>query len=203
MIEIHGRYWPDDAIARRVDHALEHVASVEVGLSFCQSTRSAIQAGGNVGLWPARLAELFARVYTFEPDAVTRECLERNVPDHVIVSASALGRAAGDCGWRHKDLGSHRVVEGAGPVTVTTIDALGLDDLDFLQLDIEGYEAPALQGGLATIQRCHPVIQVELRGQGARYGCGDDTVRGLLSAVGYRQVAVAPGSDFIFAWGAA
>lgn len=197
---MHGYFWPPD-IGDRWEHALAHVASVEVGLSFCRSKRTAIQAGGNVGLWPARLAQVFTRVLTFEPDAVTRACLERNVPEHVVVSPAALGMGPGRCGWKHKDLGSHRVVEQGDTVPLVAIDSLDLRDLDFLQLDVEGYEGHALQGGLETIDRCHPVIQVELRGQSERYGQSDQAVRAFLSGLGYRQVATAPGSDFIFQWG--
>jgi FkbM family methyltransferase len=202
VIEIQGRWWPDDVIDRW-EHALAHVASLEIGLAQCRLKRTAVQAGGNVGLWPARLAEEFAHVFTFEPDAATRACLERNVPMNVTVSGEALGRAPGRCGWRHKDLGSHRVVEEGETIRVTTVDALDLTDLDFLQLDVEGYEAHALEGARETIERCHPVIQVELRNLTERYGSSDAAVRSVLSTWGYRQVATAPGSDFIFRWGAA
>lgn len=202
VINIQGRWWPDDVVDRW-KHALAHVASLEVGLARCTTRRTAVQAGGNVGLWPARLAEVFTRVYTFEPDAIMRGCLERNVPGTVIVSAAALGRAAGVTGWRHKDLGGHRVVEGGAGVDVTTVDALQLHDLDFLQLDVEGYEAHALDGATETIERCHPVIQVELRNLTERYGSSDAGVRAFLTARGYREIARAQGSDFIFGWRAA
>lgn len=202
MIQLHGLYWPND-VGDKHRHALKHLASLDVGTSFCTAKRTAIQAGGNVGLWPRRLAKEFANVFTFEPDEASRACLQLNVPNNVFVSSAALGRTDGMCGLHHKGLGSHRVVEDGTGTLVTTIDALDLYDLDYLQLDIEGYEGHAIQGGLATIQRCHPVIQVELRDFSARYGLGDHAVRSLLSDMGYRQIARAQGSDFIFRWGGA
>ena len=46
-------------------------------------------------------------------------------------------------------------------VDTTSIDAMALPRLDFFKLDVEGYEVPALQGALATIQQHRPWIWVE------------------------------------------
>lgn len=198
MIAIKGLWWPDD-VADKWRHALRHLESIEVGLAHCSARRTAVQAGGNIGLWPRRLSETFTRVWTFEPDDTSRACLQSNVPANVTVSAQALGAAVGQCGLKHKSLGSHRVVDGDA-IPVTTIDALGLTDLDFLQLDIEGYEWHALAGGTDTIARCHPVIQLELRGFTEKYGHSDQAVRELLQALGYSEIAQAPGADVVFGW---
>lgn len=202
MIQIQGLHFPDD-VGHRWEHAFQHVKSIEVGLSYCTSKRTAVQAGGNVGLWPRRLAKEFVTVWTFEPDRMLLPCLRLNVPHNVVVSCAALGRSWGVCGWMHKGLGSHRVVEGGDAIQIITLDSFGIDDLDFLQLDIEGYEANAIEGAIETIKRCHPVIQVELRGYTERYGSSDAAVRECLASLGYRQVATAKGSDFIFRWGGA
>jgi FkbM family methyltransferase len=52
---------------------------------------------------------------------------------------------------------------GVSPIRLVTLDdALPLTaDVGILQLDVEGYEASALMGGLQTIQRCRPIIIVE------------------------------------------
>lgn len=206
MILHQGYAWPDD-VDDRWKHSLMHVRSVEVGIRHCQQRRTVVQAGGNVGLWPARLAQVFQRVFTFEPDTITRGCLEYNISwaqhssgGNVIVSPFALGRAPGVCGWRHKDLGSHRVIEDGSEIQITTVDALGIEDLDFLQLDVEGYEAHALEGAAETIARCRPVIQVELRNLSTRYGSSDGAVREFLRSNRYQEVDRAQGADFIFKW---
>jgi len=46
-------------------------------------------------------------------------------------------------------------------VDITSIDAMALPRLDFFKLDVEGYEIPALTGGLATIKKHRPWIWVE------------------------------------------
>jgi FkbM family methyltransferase len=196
VTQINGLFFPDD-VGESWKHALEHVKGVEWAIANCPQRRVALQAGGNVGLWPRRLARRFARVITFEPDPVSRECLKANVPASVEVHDEALGSAFGRCSVKHRGLGSHRVVEG-DTVQVITIDSLGLEALDYLQLDIEGYEHHALQGAVETLKRCRPIVQVELRGFATKYGTTtEDTVQ-LLAWLGYREVSKQPGSDVVF-----
>ena len=46
-------------------------------------------------------------------------------------------------------------------VNIETIDGLTLDRLNFIKLDVEGYECAALAGGIKTIQQHRPYIWVE------------------------------------------
>lgn len=196
MKHIEGFYWPDD-VGDKYHHSLRHVYSLEWAISACKNRRTAVQAGGNVGIWPKRLGECFERVYTFEPEPISRECLEQNVYKNVIVSGCALGAEMGRCHIRRKSLGSHTVTAGDS-VPVITVDSLKLQDVDLLQLDVEGYEWHALKGATETILRCHPVIQVELRGFTEKFGKTDREVRDLLSDLGYRYATARPGNDHVF-----
>ncbi len=102
------------------------------------------------------------------------------------------------CGLSHKSLGSHRIIDGAEEV-MTRLDFEKITDLDFLQLDIEGYELRALEGAAETIMRCKPLIQLELRDNMlARYGASSDIVRAWLETLDYFQVSAQAGSDFVF-----
>lgn len=197
MILIEGVWWPDD-VGEKWHHSLRHVQSVEWAIKRCKQHRVAIQAGGNIGLWPRRLARSFEKVITFEPDAVSRECLEKNVPMNVVVQEMALGSAVRRCGMHHKSLGSHRVKDG-DDVVMTNVDSMNLRTLDLLQFDIEGYELFALEGAAETILRCKPLIQVELRENMLnRYGTSSAAVRGWLETLDYFQVSSQPGSDYVF-----
>lgn len=201
MIQREGLWFPDNVPLEKWDFSFRHVKSLEWSLANVKNKRrrTALQAGGNVGLWPRRMAQVFARVLSFEPDAPSRECLIANVPDNVEVHAKALGDVAGTCLVKRCSTGSHRVIPGED-VPVVTIDSLGLIDLDFLQLDIEGYEWHALTGAAETIARCRPqLIQVELRQHTVKYGKSPELVRELLASHGYAQVSQQRGSDFVFA----
>lgn len=197
MIKIKGLYWPDD-VAEKWKHSLRHVQSLEWSLARCAGRRTAVQAGGNMGLWPRRMAEAgFAKVITFEPDAISRECLQKNVPAGVIVRPEALGAIPGRCSIEHRSLGSHNVTVGTD-VDVVTVDGLELVDVDLLQLDLEGYEWHAMKGAVETIERCRPLIQVELRDFTLKYGRSDVEVFELLRSMGYRVVSQQPGNDYVF-----
>jgi FkbM family methyltransferase len=43
-----------------------------------------------------------------------------------------------------------------------TIDALQLERLDFIKLDVEGMEMDVLRGARATLQRCKPIVMAEI-----------------------------------------
>jgi FkbM family methyltransferase len=201
VIVAHGLHWPDGTAPRQQTHALRHVENVDLAVAHVPSDRRrvAVQAGGNVGLWPRRLAMAFQRVLTFEPDAVSRECLTANVAafPNVDVSASALGAEYGVCHIAHRSLGSHTIAPGTD-VKVIHLDSLDLRDVDFLQLDVEGYEWQALVGAVSTIQRCRPVIQVELRNFATKYGKSDSEIVSLLWSWGYLCDARLSGSDSVW-----
>ncbi len=198
MRKINGFYWPDD-VGQKWLHSFKHVESLEWSIKRCRQKRTAVQAGGNIGLWPRRLSAAgFSRVMTFEPEDVSRACLAKNVQRHVEVFPCALGAEEGSCSIQRRSLGSHQIVSGE-TVPILPLDNLELRDLDFLQLDVEGYEWHALSGAARTIARCRPLIQVELRSFSERYGKTDADITGLLEQIGgYVQVSEQPGNDFVF-----
>jgi FkbM family methyltransferase len=198
VIERHGLWWPDGTADRQMDHALNHVCALEWTIALCAQRRVAVQAGGNVGLWPRRLAQDFAQVITFEPDAESRECLLANVPSNVTIFQTGLGESVRTVGLQHRSLGSHRIVDGSDHAVVTLDPLVLFEQVDLIQLDVEGYEWHALAGARQTIARCRPVIQVELRGFTEKYGKTDADVRMLLRELGYGTPVARPGSDFVF-----
>jgi hypothetical protein len=83
--------------------------------------------------------------------------------------------------------GAHRVAPGRrGRIEMIALDSLGLAACDLLVLDVEGLEGSALTGARETLERCRPVIMVEERGHGGRYGWHRGTVEAHLVAQGYR-----------------
>ena len=131
--------------------------------------RVAIQAGGAMGMFPKRMAQVFDVVYTFEPTTESFNCLAFNCPEaNVIPFHAALGKEpgfvrSGTAKNEEGNLGANCIV-GEGLVPTILIDNLGFDVCDLLMLDIEGYELFALQGAIETIRRCHPVIVLEDKG---------------------------------------
>ena len=78
-----------------------------------------------------------------------------------------------------QDFGTVQIsATGSGTaVEIKTIDSLWLDRLDFVKLDVEGYECAALAGGLETIQTHRPYIWVEF------FISGKESIKATLAAV--------------------
>jgi hypothetical protein len=70
------------------------------------------------------------------------------------------------------------------------LDAFGLTDVDFLCLDVEGYELAALRGAEQTLHRCHPVVMLESKQLPHMDGKPEDAIR-FLEGMRYRRVAQA------------
>ena len=164
--------------------------------------RTVIQAGGNIGIFPANMADHFERVITVEPDNLNYQALLLNVADrdNIEHSQAAFGDKHGTASVDHvypENIGAHQLKAG-NDVRVIPIDYFEVHDCDFIQLDIEGYEYLALLGAEKTIKKTYPVITLELKGLGSRYGYTDEDTIGLLQDWGY-EIVGRVNRDVIFA----
>ncbi len=185
-------HWPEYTTPNEKPYAIKHVQLLERTLSLCKNFRTAIQAGGNIGYWPKRMAIDFERVITFEPEPLMFACLEKNLEgfSNIEVRKEALGAKEGKCGIIRRGFGSHRIDEAGLEVDMVTIDSLELDDVDLIQLDIEGYEINALVGAIKTIKICKPLIQVEILND-------HQEIFGFMTLNGYRFIENV-GRDYFF-----
>jgi FkbM family methyltransferase len=145
----------------------------------------------DVGAHAGQYAKLFARiaaagrVYAFEPGSYARSILRaaiwlRNI-DNVAILPLALGSAPGlavlnlpvkrsgsfGFGLAHLGEPQRRWTNVAQElVAMTTLDAtaaaLGLDRLDFIKADIEGWELHLLSGAEDSLRRFRPTLLLEL-----------------------------------------
>jgi FkbM family methyltransferase len=128
-----------------------------------------VQAGGNVGLYPARLAQHFNEVITFEPDPDNFACLKQNLGEwqDVKIYNAALGARPGSVATTCHEVGNCGaigIVED-GNTPRMTIDGLDLKACDLIWLDIETYEVMALHGAEQTIKKFKPAIIIEEKGE--------------------------------------
>jgi FkbM family methyltransferase len=186
-----GLMWPkaDDAA---FPHIKMYLPLIKLAARQCRQHRTAIQAGGNAGMYPVALAGFFDSVLTFEPESLNYECLVYNCRKfkHVKPMRAILGDSDESVGLEERaglmdgelcvNSGAFRV-SGEGDIPQVRIDDLGIDDLDFIQLDVEGYELKVLEGAKETIDRCSPVIMVE------RVDHGDDP-EPFIESMGYVRI---------------
>ena len=174
-----GDFWIPDVDARWNGHWWKSlrlyswgrgpkIADLEEALGYCRRWGVALDGGANVGAYSRVLMQRFERVHAFEPAPDTFACLERNLEAwnagaRVRRYQKALSDRVERVGLVPKPSGrspSRRVIEG-GDIEAVRIDDLGLEDLDFLKLDVEGYEERALRGAEETLVRFRPLVMFE------------------------------------------
>ena len=185
-----------------INALLVELPDLNVSYTHMNQFRTVIQAGGNIGVYPATMAKQFERVITVEPDTVNYQALLLNVAGHDNIdhAQAAFGDKHGTASVDHvypNNIGAHQLKAGTD-VKVIRIDSFGVNDCDFIQLDIEGYEHLALLGAEKTIKKTYPVITLELKGLGSRYGYTDEDTIGLLQDWGY-EIVGRVNRDVIFA----
>ena len=135
----------------------------------------AVDGGAYKGLWTLPMAARFKRVLAFElcPEWYyelvlhTAELMGQVVPLNI-----ALGQDELDIyyvGDKSPDSPIKRVWPAAGetgqpsvPVRMMRLDKFNLPALDFLKLDLQGFEVFALKGAEKTILKYRPLIHLEM-----------------------------------------
>lgn len=174
-------------------------------MRYVKNRNVVVQAGGNVGVWPKWFAERFAHVYSFEADPTNFRCLCRNCPEeNVFKFNAALGDKPGCVNITRvsykgeQNCGGNYVTDG-GVIPTLVVDDLMLPTCDLIQLDIEGYEFSALKGAEGTIKAYRPVVMIEDKGHGKRYGGHDGECRELLESWGMKRAEIIL-QDHIYIW---
>jgi FkbM family methyltransferase len=167
----------------------------------------------DIGAHAGQFAKLFARlaprgrVYAFEPSpyalSILRLAVRTNGLKNIVIEPLGLSDAPGvarlstpikrrgDVGFGLAHLGEADRPGGhiAHEVRLTTLDQAcgGLERVDFIKIDIEGWELPALRGGAATLARFRPAIFAEVNHRHlARAGATPEELWAFLEALGYQ-----------------
>lgn len=177
----------------------------------------AVDVGGHCGLWSRVFERCFDRVTAFEPVPAHRECFNGNVPhrDGVTLHPYCLGDKPGTVRLNaHQSVSAKsKILAGVGSTgdthvspngdldaEVRTLASFDLIDVDFLKIDVEGYEKFVVQGGEQMIRRDKPAIIVEQKpGHAERYGLKQTEAVKLLQDWGAELVREIHG-DFILRW---
>ncbi len=135
-----------------------------VALLPLERRRVALDVGAHVGLFAYWMQRDFDHVICVEPNPDAVACLQLNLrddrPHTIYLGAAGAQRGEGQLVIEPGMSGSAQLTIGCG-TPVTPIDDLLLPPIDFLKIDVEGSELPALMGGQALIQRSRPVILIE------------------------------------------
>jgi FkbM family methyltransferase len=145
-------------------------------LPFAQSRR-ALDVGANWGGYTVALARRFARVEAIEPIPRCAAALRayasafaRNVTVREVLSSDRIGsldfverqpdREAGDySGFAHVAASDEHATSN---IRAEPIDSYDLLDVDFIKIDVEGYERAVISGSLLTLKRSYPILLIEM-----------------------------------------
>jgi len=133
----------------------------DAALKHVKSWRVCLDIGSNIGQWTRPLAKRFQSVICFEPNPNFRDCFKRNITEtNVILWPYALSNKAHTA---TQGFNSTMLRQGDGDVECRTLDSFALTNVDFVKIDVDGFEVPLLEGARDTLTRNTPVINIEMK----------------------------------------
>ena len=170
---------------RRFEPEIRHLDQV------CGRGGTMVDIGGWYGPWARRLVRRADRVVVIEPTPL-HEVLGRTLPSAVSVIAAAASEHFGEAEiWLPSRDGAPRGVSSLHrrdihnesiTVPLVTLDSLGLNNVTFIKIDVDGHEVPVLRGAAGTITRDWPRLFIEVEQRIQPVG----NVIDLLDSWGYR-----------------
>lgn len=176
-------YWiesGDTLYAERLRHGQYQKTNWQFAQTLFSQTRTAVDVGSNNAVNAIHYAQVFARVECFEPTQLAQQLWHSTVKDNGVENATLHTEALGEDtrvtdiilherngGHNHlahydKNPRARGTQKHKQRVSQTTLDSYGFDEVDFVKIDVEGYELFVLQGALQTIQQNRPVLQLEI-----------------------------------------
>lgn len=135
-----------------------------------------VEVGANIGnhtLYYCSQLNAY-QIYCFEPNKINRSVLEKNIElnhleSKVTVFDVALGEKQGtgvEKSFSISNTGMNRIEiaddKNAGNISIKPMDEYGFENIDFIKIDVEGFEIPVLLGAKDTIMRNKPVVMIEV-----------------------------------------
>jgi FkbM family methyltransferase len=130
---------------------------------YVKSWRGCVDAGANVGMWTRNLMQDFHVVHCFEPNPIFAECWRKNIPSdqNAVLHQVGLGDSEHTATF---DQPLHQKLQRTpGDIKIKTLDSYELDDIDFIKIDVDGYEDLLVKGAQETIANNRPVINIEMK----------------------------------------
>ncbi len=153
---------------------------------YINSDSVVVEIGAHIGTLTMVFSKLAKTVYAFEPTKESFDLLNKNISLNECKNVISKQVGIGDkiestkIGWIGNNNSGATILEG-GMVTnevlssaengstnsietkidLINLDVLTLDRLDYLKIDVEGYEEKVIKGGLNTIKKFKPIIVME------------------------------------------
>lgn len=158
---------------------------------YVRENMNVLDIGANIGnhtLFFANECKV-NHIYSFEPIAETYSILCKNVEINALKQVSlhniALGQKKSSVSIKYfnADNYGNTSLQYGGDIECYALDELSIDEkIDFIKIDVEGFENEVLLGGVKLIKRDKPAIYVEI------FEENRSTVENTLDSLGYKLI---------------
>ena len=144
------------------------LAQRDNSLRYVKKWRNAIDVGSNVGEWTRPLAKKFQQVICFEPNPNFRECFNKNISEtNVTLHPYGLSNYEHTVTQGFNSTHLNETVGDTAPkdgdIECRTLDSFNLTDVDYIKIDVDGFEIPLLEGSRRTLETNNPIVNIEMK----------------------------------------
>ena len=173
---------------------------------FIDPNKNVLDIGANIGVHSVVFSNyaINAKVYSFEPQPVVFELLQKNLRMNICSNVEAFNFGASDKETTfymnaHYDSpenhGAFRICnEGNITIQCKTIDSLDIQNVGFIKIDVEGHELKALKGMKQLILKNKPKMMIEIHEDDPT----KNEVLDLIESLGYTSYYKLTHCDYIF-----
>lgn len=144
--------------------------------TYSNKNKIALDIGANIGTHTIYLSDYFAQVHAFEPQTSIFKLLESNIKLNGCTNIQAYKFGLGEKNIQENmekydptkpnnqgAIGIDKSKTSNGEqIQVKILDELGLSNIGFMKIDVEGYELYVLKGAINTLKINKPIIIIEL-----------------------------------------
>jgi FkbM family methyltransferase len=181
-INIGGRRYviaSDDSYLENLHDSFEP-DMVDLFRAVASGSRTVLDIGANIGCTAILFGEMAHVVHAFEPSPSTFALLKRNVdraslanvslhnvglgetPGRFTLTFAPSNRAGGFVSDQTQASTGHAVENIEIRRLDDVVPSLGAPPVDFIKIDVEGFEARVLRGASVTLAACRPLVVLEL-----------------------------------------
>jgi FkbM family methyltransferase len=184
VLDMRALNWQVAQLVSRIASAGEHEPAVKAVIrERVRPEHVTADIGANLGLHTVSLSRAAKTVHAFEPNPLLLPALRRTLAHHanVILHECALGERNGTISLLAGEDHSMAQVAAGSDLPIRRLDDVLAGPVDFIKIDVEGYEVNVFRGAERILRENHPVIVFE---EVPEWGKTD--ARRHLESLGYR-----------------